>query len=97
MATKTLVAMNKQGRLTVPVEARRALHVEGEAQFEVEVTENALILRPVVTIPQEDAWFYTAESQRLLEQALQEVREGRILRLTKSDLERLVTEAEQSG
>lgn len=54
MATKTLVAMNKQGRLTVPVEARRALHVEGEAQFEVEVTENALILRPVVTIPQED-------------------------------------------
>lgn len=92
MATKTLVAMNKQGRLTVPVEARRALHVEGEAQFEMEVTENALILRPVVTIPQEDAWFYTPENRRLLEQALKDAREGRIFQLTEADLERLIGE-----
>jgi bifunctional DNA-binding transcriptional regulator/antitoxin component of YhaV-PrlF toxin-antitoxin module len=92
MATKTLVSMNKQGRLTVPVEARRALHVEGEAQFEVEVTENALILRPVVAIPREDAWFYTPENRRLLEQALKDAREGRIFQLTEADLERLIGE-----
>ena len=42
---KTIVTMNSQGRLTLPAAAREALQVEGPAQFELEVTEDALILR----------------------------------------------------
>lgn len=92
MAGKTVVSMNPEGRLTVPAEARRALQIEGETQFEVEVAENALILRLVTLVPSEDAWSATPENRRLLEQALADAREGRVLRLTEHDLERLIGE-----
>ena len=87
MATNTIVSMNAQGRMTVPAEARRALQVEGETQFELEITEDALILRPVVVIPREDAWAYTPAHRQLIEEALEDAREGRVSRLTKAELE----------
>ena len=92
MATKTIVSMNAQGRMTVPAEARRALRVEGETQFELEITENALILRPAVVIPREEAWAYTPAHRQLIEAALEDAREGRVTRLTKAELERLAVQ-----
>jgi bifunctional DNA-binding transcriptional regulator/antitoxin component of YhaV-PrlF toxin-antitoxin module len=83
---KTVVSMNSQGRLTVPAAVREALHVEGPTQFELEVTENALILRPAIVIPREDAWAYTPEHLALLARARQDVAEGKVRQLTEGDL-----------
>ena len=55
----TAVAMNAQGRLTVPADARKALGLVGEAQFQAEVRDEGLLLRPAVLVPREDAWAYT--------------------------------------
>ena len=88
---KTLVSMNPEGRLTLPAAARRRLGVEGGVQFEVEATEQAIILRPVGAQPRDDAWAsYTAEQRRLLQRAHRDSREGRVMQLDESDLERLV-------
>lgn len=92
MAMKTIVSMNEQGRLTVPVEARRALRIEAEAQFEVEVADDVIVLRPVITIPREDAWASTPEHLRRVEQARRDAREGRTRRFTEDELEQLATE-----
>jgi bifunctional DNA-binding transcriptional regulator/antitoxin component of YhaV-PrlF toxin-antitoxin module len=85
--------MSAQGRLTVPVEARRQLHLEGETQFEVEVIEGKLVLSPAV--PREDAWAYTPEHLALVERAREDGREGRVYRLGRSDLERLIGEGDE--
>jgi len=85
---KTVVSMNAQGRLTVPAAAREALKVEGATRFELEVTENAIVLRPSVAIPREDAWAYTPEHLARVERARQEGREGRSRRASENDLER---------
>ena len=82
--------MNSQGRLTVPAAARAALHVEGPAQFELEVTENALILRPAIVIPRDDAWAYAPDHVHRLERARREAREGKARRLTEDDLKRVL-------
>ncbi len=86
-----VVLMSKDGRLTVPAEARRALGIEGEAEFEIEVdpTQDALTLRPVVVLRREDAWAYTPEHRQLLARAHRDSREGRVRQMTEEELKRL--------
>jgi len=81
--------MNADGRLTIPATARRQLALEGEAQFSVEVVPEGLLLRPVLVLPQEDAWAYTSEHRHLLRKAHRDSQEGRVRQLNESDLERL--------
>lgn len=83
---KTFVTMSPTGRLTVPAAAREALRVAGEAQFEVEVTEHEMILRPVVMIPREDAWAYTPEHMASLARALEQANTGRVRAASAADL-----------
>lgn len=47
--------MNPTGRVTLPVEARRALGVQGESFFEVTVEDGAIVLRPVAIVPLDQA------------------------------------------
>lgn len=83
--------MNSQGRLTVPAAARLALQVKGATQFELEVTEAALILHRIV-IPEEDAWAYGPEHVRDVKRARRDAQEGRVRSLSKGELEQLVAE-----
>jgi AbrB family looped-hinge helix DNA binding protein len=77
-ALKILVSMNAQGRITVPADARELLHVGPDTQFEMEVNEHEMILRPAVVIRREDAWAYTPEHLASVRRALQQVEEGRL-------------------
>lgn len=85
------VVMSGTGRLTLPIETRRCLGLEGETELEVEVDveHDTIILRPALDVPDEDAWAYTPEHRRLLAQARRDAREGRVYRLTESELARL--------
>lgn len=87
-----LVSMNSSGRITLPASARRRLGLEGEAQFEVEVSGEAIILRPAVVLPREDAWAYTPEHRRLLARAHADSREGRVRELSEDELAELADE-----
>ena len=89
--------MSAQGRLTVPAKVRQELHLESETIFEIEVAEGKLILTPAVAVPLEDAWAYTAEHQALIERAREDAREGRVYRLGRGDLERLISEADAAA
>jgi bifunctional DNA-binding transcriptional regulator/antitoxin component of YhaV-PrlF toxin-antitoxin module len=89
MEMYVIVSMKADGRLTVPASARRALGLEGETQFQVEVNGDSLVLRPAVVLPREDAWAYTPEHRELLERAHRDSREGRVREMTEQDLIRL--------
>ncbi len=84
--TDMLVAMNAEGRVTIPAAVRRQLGLDGEAQFQAEVYEGTLVLRPAVVIPREDAWAYAPEHLKRVARARQED-VGR--QLTEADLDRL--------
>jgi bifunctional DNA-binding transcriptional regulator/antitoxin component of YhaV-PrlF toxin-antitoxin module len=74
-----IVTMNDEGRITVPADARRALGIDGPADFEIEIDDSsdAIILRPVVTIRREDAWAYTPEHMARVAAARADGRDGR--------------------
>jgi bifunctional DNA-binding transcriptional regulator/antitoxin component of YhaV-PrlF toxin-antitoxin module len=79
--------MTATGRLTIPAPARRRIGANGEAQFEIEVRLDAIVLRPV--LGREDALARTAQHRRLLKRAHQDSREGRVRRMSERDLARL--------
>jgi AbrB family looped-hinge helix DNA binding protein len=82
------ITMSPNGRLTLPAEVRQKLGLSGEAEFDVEVTEHGSVtLRPVVVIPRDDAWAYTAEHLAQVAKALDDIRQGRVRRLSESDLD----------
>lgn len=85
------VRMNETGRLTMPIEIRRQLGVEGETEFEVEVdtAQDALVLRPSVLLRRQDAWAYTTAHRKLLRRAHEDSRQGRVRSLTEKDLKEL--------
>jgi AbrB family looped-hinge helix DNA binding protein len=85
------IVLSATGRVTLPVEVRRCLGLEDGAELEVTVDEanDAIILRPAFDVPDEDRWAYTPKHRRLLAQARRDAREGRVYRLTESELARL--------
>ena len=84
--SRTVVAMNAQGRVTLPASARRKLGLSDGAQLEVAVDESSITLRPAYLVPAEDAWAYTPESLASIRRALDDVRAGRIYQLSPEDL-----------
>ena len=81
------ITMSPNGRLTLPAEVRQRLGLEGESEFDVEVTDHGSVtLRPVVVLPRDDAWAYTAEHLAQVAKALADIREGRLRRLADADL-----------
>lgn len=89
---RRIVSMTPTGRITVPAAARRELGISGEAEFAVAVEGDSLVLTPAVVLSRADAWAYTPEHRRRLAQAHRDSREGRVRKLTESELERLVRE-----
>ncbi|MGH2499807.1 MAG: hypothetical protein ACRDF0_06945 [Candidatus Limnocylindria bacterium] len=85
-----LVRMTAGGRLTVPATARRELGLEGSSDFEIDTKDDAIVLRPVVVLPREDAWAYTPEHRARLARAHRDSVEGRVRRLTERQLRRRV-------
>lgn len=71
------IASDKTGRLTIPSEVRAALHIEGEAHWTAEIVDEALMLRPAVVVPREDAWAYTREHAAQMRRAHEDVKAGR--------------------
>ena len=85
----TIVHMNATGRVTIPAGLRQELGVEGEGDFAIEVENGAVVLRPVLVLPREDAWAYTAEHRALLHRAHADSREGRVRELSEDNLAQL--------
>jgi AbrB family looped-hinge helix DNA binding protein len=88
------VAMSKTGRLTLPAAARRKLGLSGEAHFDVEVTEEGILLRPVTAVPRDDVWIYTPENIARVQRGLEDLRAGRLIRMSPTELDAYGDQAE---
>lgn len=88
---KTTVVMDARGQITLPDDVRHVLQIENDhgMLLELEVVDGTLVLRPGLSIPEEDLWAYTPENTKLLLQARDRPRDED-LRLTHAELERLV-------
>jgi len=83
---RTLVAVNNQGRLTLPAAVRRQLGIGDGTQLEVTVQDHEVTLRPATLITAEDRWAYAPEAIASLKRALADVKAGYVFQLTEGEL-----------
>lgn len=93
---RSLVAVNAQGRITLPADTRRSLGLTEGAQLEVRVEGNEIRLRPARLVVAEDAWAYTPESLRSIKRSLADIAAGRVHELTTEELLRLAKRRRRS-
>jgi len=89
------VESNEQGQIVIPAEVRGALHVTGKTHWQLEVRDGAIILKPAVVIPREDAWAYRPDHVARLEEAMTQARTGQILDLSPERLPRLADQSHE--
>jgi AbrB family looped-hinge helix DNA binding protein len=77
---RTTVAVNAQGRITLPAEARRSLGLTAGAQLDVRIEDNEIRLRPARTVLAEDAWAYIPESLASIKRSLADIAAARVFR-----------------
>jgi AbrB family looped-hinge helix DNA binding protein len=70
--------ISSKGQVAIPKEIRESLHIEAGDRFIVEVEGNTILLRPAVTVtvPKEQAYFWTPEVQGALQNADNSFRSG---------------------
>lgn len=74
--TSARARLRPKAQLTLPEEIRRALHVEGD-EVEFAVREDGVItVRGYVSVPSDQAWFFTPERQAGRRQAEEEIAAG---------------------
>jgi AbrB family looped-hinge helix DNA binding protein len=77
--------MRKRGEITIPAEARRAVHLEEGDPVEVEVVDGMIVLRPQKVIDASQAWFWTPDWQERIRRSLEEVESGQGERFSGSE------------
>ena len=87
---RTLVAINAQGRVTLPANVRRQLHLSEGDRLEVAVDDERITLRPARVLIAEDAWAYSAENIAGIRRGLDDIREGRVFQLSYDELSKAV-------
>ena len=83
---RSLVAVNAQGRVTLPADVRRQLRLSEGDRLEVSIEDDRITLRPARIVVAEDEWAYSAESLSSIRRALDDIREGRVYQVTEADL-----------
>lgn len=70
--------ISSKGQIAIPKEIRNTLHIETGDRFTVEVRGNNIVLKPAVTItvPKEQAYFWTSEVQTTLQAAENNFQKG---------------------
>jgi AbrB family looped-hinge helix DNA binding protein len=85
MKTATLTKVTRNGQMTLPAMARRALHIEEGDYVEVRVSEDSLILTPKKLIDKSQAYFWSPEWQAAEREASEDILFGRVREFKKAD------------
>ena len=70
--------LRARGQITLPLEVRKAAHLEEDDMVEFELTEEGILLRPCKVIDASQAWFWTPEWQEGMREAVEDVEAGRL-------------------
>ncbi|MGI8551390.1 MAG: AbrB/MazE/SpoVT family DNA-binding domain-containing protein [Dehalococcoidia bacterium] len=98
MSTRMTVTVDREGHLTLPETVRDALHLDEDTEFDLEIEDGGVILRPhtdgsSIVDHYDDSWAETPEYREHIRLALDDVRAGRVLRLSRAELEQMIADA----
>jgi len=80
MGTRTLVKVQKNKNITLPVSAMRRYRMRTGDYLQVRETPEGLLLRPIKVVDAAQAWFWTKGWQEGEREAEADIRSGRVKR-----------------
>ncbi|MGO8987885.1 MAG: AbrB/MazE/SpoVT family DNA-binding domain-containing protein [bacterium] len=72
------VKVREKYQVTIPEEVRGKIPLKVGERVEVTARGNEIIIRPVVEIPREQAWFWSTEWQEQVSQSIKDLERGKM-------------------
>ena len=74
----TTVKVREKYQVTIPEDVRKQIPLHVGERVEVVARGSEIVIRPVIEVPRDQAWFWTSEWQEQIAGSRQEVKEGRV-------------------
>ena len=74
----TTVKVREKYQVTIPEEVREKIPLEVGERVEVTARDNEIVIRPIVEIPRDQAWFWSKQWQEQISQSIKDLERGKI-------------------
>ena len=74
----TTVKVREKFQVTIPEDIRAKIPLKVGERVAVEAQDDVIIIRPIIEIPRNQAWFWTKEWQEQVARSRKEVEKGKI-------------------
>jgi len=73
----TTVKVREKYQVTIPENVRSKIPLKVGERVEVVARRNEIVIRPIVEIPRDQAWFWSKEWQEQLAKSLEDIKKGK--------------------
>jgi antitoxin MazE len=77
--TMPTVKLGSKRQITIPAETIKRFGLKPGEELELVENGKAIVLVPRKNIPEDQRWYYTDEWQQMMQEAFEDVKEGRML------------------
>ncbi len=74
----TTVKVREKYQVTIPEDVRNKIPLKIGERVEVTAQGSEIIIRPVVEIPRDQAWFWGKEWQKQITQSMKDLKKGKV-------------------
>jgi len=74
----TTVKVREKYQVTIPEDVRNKIPLKIGERVEVAAQGSEIIIRPIVEIPRDQAWFWSKEWQKQIAQSLKDLKKGKV-------------------
>ncbi len=74
----TTVKVREKYQVTIPEEVRGKIPLKVGERVEVTARGTEIVIRPIVEIPRDQAWFWTKEWQEQIAQSIKDLQRGKM-------------------
>ncbi|MCJ7746372.1 MAG: AbrB/MazE/SpoVT family DNA-binding domain-containing protein [Desulfobacterales bacterium] len=74
----TTVKVREKYQVTIPEEVRGKIPLKVGERVEVIARESEIVIRPIIEIPRDQAWFWSKQWQEQITQSIKDFKKGKI-------------------
>ena len=74
----TTVKVREKYQVTIPEDVREKIPLKVGERVEVIVRQGEIVIRPVMEVPREQAWFWSKEWQEQIAQSIKDIEKGKV-------------------
>ncbi len=76
------VKIREKYQITIPEDVRKKIPLSVGERVEVIARENEILIRPIIEVPRDQAWFWDKEWQAQIQSSLNDIKEGKFKRFS---------------